>query len=637
MAKIFTITEGLENMGALRTGGQGSVYKAKRTGEIITAVKLLPTPIYSESPDDKNFTDFENEVNKLKRVNQNPNPNVVKILSSGITETGSLPFIEMEYIEGPDLEELLQSPNDPIFSIKEVIKVADQLSNALLHCHKADVKHGDIKANNIKFNVHSGNYVLLDFGMAVMSDEQRRTSLRQAGAIEFMAPEQNEGRILLQTDIYSFGIVLFELVAGTVPFPIKDKGETARNNVMLAHMENEPPDVLAIRKIAMPSSWSEERKEFEMQVPEWLVNTIYICLQKKPERRFNDGEALHNYIVLRNTKAVTSITAGDEVLQLQQEKHKLIEERDTLRQQLLLFQKRENEKTSPVSENHSAYKPNRKKGAFPFLFFLLLIASVATGMYWYYNQKPKPIITKSSKPVTNVATVETQKNILQYKVSAARAYFYDEPNVTTRRSAYMVPSNDIITPIDEQSGFIYTEFTNSKKQSSKGWLRKSDLLTLEQWNNRQPGLYSQLSKEDINSQLADARKLMNSRKFSQALNIYGLLVVQKVPEAMYEYGNLGLQNRNENIDCSKAYTLVEEASNLGHIPAKRTLGFLYVFADNPDILEINNYENCSYKRDVFKGTRLLTESMLAGDTAAKRLIDELDLGQSLQNNDTFQE
>ncbi len=61
MAKIFTITEGLENMGALRTGGQGSVYKAKRTGEIITAVKLLPTPIYSESPDDKNFTDFENE------------------------------------------------------------------------------------------------------------------------------------------------------------------------------------------------------------------------------------------------------------------------------------------------------------------------------------------------------------------------------------------------------------------------------------------------------------------------------------------------------------------------------------------------------------------------------------------------
>ena len=55
MAKIFTIAEGLENMGALKTGGQGSVYKGRRIGEIITAVKLLPTPIYSESADDKRW------------------------------------------------------------------------------------------------------------------------------------------------------------------------------------------------------------------------------------------------------------------------------------------------------------------------------------------------------------------------------------------------------------------------------------------------------------------------------------------------------------------------------------------------------------------------------------------------------
>src|SRR3954463_9121998 len=111
MAKVFTITEGLENMGALRTGGQGSVYKARRTGTILSAVKLLPTPIHSESPTDKHYRDFQNEVQKLKKVNEQPNPNVVKILSSGITETGSLPFIEMEFIEGPDLEELLKPPH----------------------------------------------------------------------------------------------------------------------------------------------------------------------------------------------------------------------------------------------------------------------------------------------------------------------------------------------------------------------------------------------------------------------------------------------------------------------------------------------------------------------------------------------
>src|SRR6202046_4062956 len=154
MSKVFTITKGLENMGALRTGGQGSVYKGRRMGPIISAVKLLPTPIHTESTDDKNYRNFLNEVEKLKKVNEVPNPNVVKILNSGITETGSFPFIEMEFVEGPDLEELLKPPHDAVFTLKAVIKVADHLANALSHCHKVGVKHGDIKSNNVKFNIH---------------------------------------------------------------------------------------------------------------------------------------------------------------------------------------------------------------------------------------------------------------------------------------------------------------------------------------------------------------------------------------------------------------------------------------------------------------------------------------------------
>src|SRR5882762_120391 len=270
MSKVFTITKGLENMGALRTGGQGSVYKGRRFGPIITAVKLLPTPIHTESTDDKNFRNFQNEVEKLKKVNEIPNPNVVKILNSGITESGSLPFIEMEFIEGPDLGELLTPPQEAIFTIKEVIKLADQLACALSHCHKVGVKHGDIKGNNVKFNNHSGNYVLLDFGLSVMSDEQRRSSMRHAGAIEFMAPEQNEGKMLFQTDIYSYGVILYELLAGQVPFPLKDNGETARNTVMLSHLESPVPDVLELRKQNLPEEWPER----EMHVPEWLLKML---------------------------------------------------------------------------------------------------------------------------------------------------------------------------------------------------------------------------------------------------------------------------------------------------------------------------------------------------------------------------
>lgn len=302
MAKIFTITEGLENMGALRTGGQGSVYKGKRMGAIISAVKLLPTPIHTENENDKNFRDFQNEVEKLKKVNEDPNPNVVKIINSGLTESGSFPFIEMEYIEGPDLEELLQAPNPAVFTIRETIKLATQLSNALAHCHRAGVKHGDIKSNNIKFNTDTGNYILLDFGLAVMSDEQRRSSLRHAGAVEFMAPEQHEGKMLFQSDIYSFGIIVFELLAGVVPFPLISRAESNRNQVMISHVEKRVPDLLELRQNRLPSEWSEARKMAEMNVPGWLQDIVAKCLEKLPANRYANGVNLHDAICSQTEK-----------------------------------------------------------------------------------------------------------------------------------------------------------------------------------------------------------------------------------------------------------------------------------------------------------------------------------------------
>ncbi|MES3019021.1 MAG: serine/threonine-protein kinase [Bacteroidota bacterium] len=334
MSKVFTITDGLENLGAFRTGGQGSVYKGRRTGEVVTAVKLLPTPILHESKEDKNYRDFINEVEKLKKVNENPSPNVVKILSSGLTDSGSFPFIEMEYIEGHDVEEMLKPPHDPIFKLKEAIRLTEQLANALAHCHSVGVKHGDIKSNNIKYNAFTGNYVLLDFGLAIMSDEQRRTSLRQAGAIEFMAPEQYEGQMLFETDIYSFGVVLYEILAGQVPFPLYDNGETARNNVRVSHIETPIPDVLQIRKKNLPVAWTDEQQTREMQVPQWILTILDKCLQKKPRKRFSNGMELQEFIIQNSISQaqMNQLGKGDDKYQ------HIIAEKDlkitTLRQQL---------------------------------------------------------------------------------------------------------------------------------------------------------------------------------------------------------------------------------------------------------------------------------------------------------------
>jgi serine/threonine-protein kinase len=296
MSKVFTITEGLENLGALRTGGQGSVYKGKRMGVIYSAIKLIPTPIYSEDENDKNYRNFINEVTKLQKVNENPSPNVVKILSWGITDSGSFPYIEMEFIEGPELCGLLEPPHPKAFTIKELVRVADQLANAIAHCHQVGVKHGDIKSNNVKYNIHTGNYVLLDFGLAIMSEEQRRTSIRHAGAIEFMAPEQHEGKMFLQTDIYSYGIILYELLTGQVPFPLSGDGDTGRNSVMLGHIEGKIPDPIELRKQNLASSLSKAEVLKELKVPSWLLAVLDRCLKKDPNERYANGMELMDAI-----------------------------------------------------------------------------------------------------------------------------------------------------------------------------------------------------------------------------------------------------------------------------------------------------------------------------------------------------
>ncbi|MHA4896612.1 serine/threonine protein kinase [Pedobacter sp. PWIIR3] len=525
MSKVFTITEGLENMGALRTGGQGSVYKGKRIGEIITAVKILPTPIHTENIDDKNYRNFRNEVEKLKKVNEIPNPNVVKIVNSGLTESGSFPFIEMQYIEGPDLEELLQPPHTPIFTIRETKKLAHQLANALAHCHRVGVKHGDIKSNNVKFNTDTGNYILLDFGLAIMSDEQRRSSIQHAGAVEFMAPEQHDGEMFFQTDIYSFGIVLYELLAGQVPFPLTNKGEATRNAVMVSHMEKPVPDILALRKSKIPENWSAETKAREMNIPFWLMQVIKKCLEKNPEKRYANGTELQEAI-LHETAEQGAITAVKSV-------------------KVAI--------SSPVPVNPalepanpgSLRSPDTMEVSKP-LFISLILLLVALGGYSAYSlfianterkqivyedsvaknapdttalDNPYPIqpdTTKINQPVAidtakrkaevdslqkayieqtgdksvkpPTAAVPTESGVepilvsngKRYRMPKGAAFFYDEPSAESVKHGVLgLWVNTKFSVLDEQNGFILVTHTNNDGEVTKGWLNKNDLREIQ--------------------------------------------------------------------------------------------------------------------------------------------------------------
>jgi serine/threonine protein kinase len=406
MSKIFTITEGLENLGALRTGGQGSVYKGKRQGTLYSAIKLLPTPIMTESEDDRGYRNFQSEVAKLQKVNEQPNPHVVKIRSFGLTDSGSFPFIEMEYIEGPELSDLLQPPHDPVFSLKELIKVADQLADALAHCHRVGVKHGDIKSNNVKYNIHTGNYVLLDFGLAILTDEQRRSSVRHAGAIEFMAPEQHEGgQMLPQTDVYSYGVILYELLAGEVPFTLSGNGESGRNVVMLAHIEQAVPDPIARREQRLPAEWSAEKRRQEMQVPHWLLQLIAKCLEKDPSRRYADGlelqQALTDASLMVNVPYLTTPQTQD----VPDVGTALQDENQRLQNQVALLQQQV-DNAPIVDEDDNDSNVVLSKPLF-YLFIVLLVVFMGFSVYSaFFKREPVPAVTEegSNADTTQIRT-----------------------------------------------------------------------------------------------------------------------------------------------------------------------------------------------------------------------------------------
>ena len=623
MAKVFTITAGLQNLGALKTGGQGSIYKALRSDGDVSAVKLLPTPVFDESSADNNYMNFQNEVQKLIHVNEEPNPNIVKIRSSGITESGSLPYIEMEFIEGPDLEELLRPPHDALFTIAETIKVATHLANALAQCHRRNVKHGDLKSNNIKLNNASGDYILLDFGLAMMSDEQRRTTMRQAGAIEFMAPEQSNGSILFQTDIYGLGIVLYELLGGRVPFPLQDRSEKARNQIMLAHMESPVPNLQALRSQNLPQSWSQQQRLAEERIPDWLLSLVFRCLEKDPDNRFRNGTDLRIFLEEdhSNHKAFT-LQHGDVSADLKRQNEILLKENNSLAGLIKEYEAKLKNNYMPPVPPPPPYPGKAKTPWGGILLAAILTALIVGGLAYFLFHQPAGSKTPGSEEAP------TEIKATPYKVLAAKTYFHDSPNPSTRRPAFVLSGSSIVGK-DEQNGFVYTEYTNNKGQQSKGWLSKQDLVTDEVWQVIQN---NQREKEQrIKNQLEEASNYLARNMVIEAVTIYASLSAEEIPEAMYQYANLALLGKHNNISCDEAISLLEEAQQKGYTAAKRTLGFLYVFAENKEVLSNGGYDQCTIQPNIIKGTQLLIQAIRDGDTTARDILDELNARRDSDN------
>ncbi len=220
-----------QTLSLLGAGGMGRVYLARDTRlQRMVALKMLPTRF---TQDAERVRRFQTEAQAASALNH---PNILTIYDVG--ETDGAHFIATEYVEGQTLRQLLQSGPLPF---AQVIEIATQLADALSAAHTAGIIHRDIKPENV-MRRPDGYVKVLDFGLAKLTEKQTPHSAlrippstepgKVMGTISYMSPEQALGQSLDQrTDIFSLGVVLYELLSGVQPF--KGDSEAATYNAIL--------------------------------------------------------------------------------------------------------------------------------------------------------------------------------------------------------------------------------------------------------------------------------------------------------------------------------------------------------------------------------------------------------------------
>ncbi|MBI2620046.1 MAG: protein kinase [Ignavibacteriales bacterium] len=247
----------LEKLGE---GGMGVVYKAQDTKlDRIVALKFLPSFLSSDTVEKERFSHEARAAAALTHQN-------VAVLYD-VDDHEGLMFLSMELIEGTTIKELLQH-SEP--SISRVLDLAIQICDGLSAAHEKGIVHRDLKSDNVMVT-SKGQVKIMDFGLAKLKGAGKLTKEGSTlGTAAYMSPEQAQGQDVDQrSDIFSFGVVLYELLTGNLPF----KGE--HHSALLYSLINEDPPPLA---------------RFNDRVSDELKRIVSKCLAKDRDERYHHAD-----------------------------------------------------------------------------------------------------------------------------------------------------------------------------------------------------------------------------------------------------------------------------------------------------------------------------------------------------------
>ncbi|OYU45551.1 MAG: serine/threonine protein kinase [Burkholderiales bacterium PBB4] len=268
----------------LGKGAMGVVYLGKdpKIGRVV-AIKTMA--LSQEFAGDELVDARERFFREAETAGRLQHQNIVTIFDAG--EEHDLAYIAMEFLKGRDLVEYCRG--DSLLPVPKVLSIVARVAEALAYAHKQNVVHRDIKPANIMYELDSDTVKVTDFGIARITDSSKTKTGLVLGTPSFMSPEQLAGKkVDGRSDLYSLGVMLFQMLAGVLPF----RGDSMAE-LMYKIASEEAPDIRVIRP----------------DLSATIADVVALSLSKRPETRYQDG-----YLFAADLrKAIDTYVAGSSV------------------------------------------------------------------------------------------------------------------------------------------------------------------------------------------------------------------------------------------------------------------------------------------------------------------------------------
>lgn len=249
----------------LGKGAMGVVYLGKdpKIGRVV-AIKTMA--LSQEFAGDELVDARERFFREAETAGRLQHQNIVTIFDAG--EEHDLAYIAMEFLKGKDLAD--HCKGDQLLAVPVVLSIVARVAEALAYAHKQHVVHRDIKPANIMYESESDTVKVTDFGIARITDSSKTKTGLVLGTPSFMSPEQLAGKkVDGRSDLYSLGVMLFQMLAGVLPF----RGDSM-SELMYKIANEEAPDIRLIRP----------------ELPQALADVVALSLSKRPEIRYQTGD-----------------------------------------------------------------------------------------------------------------------------------------------------------------------------------------------------------------------------------------------------------------------------------------------------------------------------------------------------------